>query len=115
MIRFSNSIYQLNSRSKYLLKYKQFFEEEFTILDATCSSNGKEQGCIIYILDSDNNKHNKFECRPIGSLNNRIEEYKKFKMNPNKYIGCKYTVKFQEKTPDGIPRFPIGKGIRIDI
>jgi DNA ligase-1 len=35
-----------------------------------------------------------------------------FYKNAAKYIGKKLTVKYQELTKDGIPRFPVGIAIR---
>jgi hypothetical protein len=49
-----------------------------------------------------------FNCKPIGSKAEKIEWYKKRKDFVGKFI----TVKYQELSSDGIPRFPIGKSMR---
>ena len=41
-----------------------------------------------------------------------LKEARELYDNGNKYIGSLLTVIFQEYTNDGIPRFPVGKGIR---
>ena len=110
MIRSLTGAYKLGSRSSNLLKYKDFTDEEFKIIGATCSPNGREEGCIIFTLETPEGKT--FECRPTGTCESRKVEYIKFKTQPSNYIGKLYTVKYQEKTPDGIPRFPSGSGIR---
>jgi DNA ligase-1 len=46
--------------------------------------------------------------RPKGTIEDRRDIFKK----AQSYVGKKLTVKYQELTDDGIPRFPIGLAIR---
>jgi DNA ligase-1 len=123
MIRNIDSPYQLNLRSNDLLKYKgNFDEEEFPIVGAKCSKNGKEEGCIIWKLGLRENqiKDEKdldvtFSCRPSDPLESRRSDWIEYQKNPEKFHGLLYTVTFQEKYDNGIPRFPSGKAIRYDL
>lgn len=97
-----------NSRTTNLLKYKDFEEEEFEIVGFS-EGKGTEKGLIIWdLVTSDGGK---FSARPQGSF----EERRKLFQDGHSYIGKKLTVKFQERSEDGIPRFPIGKSVRDDI
>ena len=46
--------------------------------------------------------------RPTGTLEERGKMFK----NGKKYVGKMLTVKYQELSEDGIPRFPVGKSVR---
>ena len=49
-----------------------------------------------------------FRARPRGTREARTEQYQ----NGNDYIGKQLTVRYQELTDDGVPRFPVGITIR---
>ena len=49
-----------------------------------------------------------FNCRPKGT----VEEKRKMLLNAKDQIGKMLTVRYQELTDDGVPRFPVGVGIR---
>lgn len=104
MIR-NNSEYEINKRSKDLQKYKNFQDSEYKIIDF-CQGTGNESGCIIWICQYNNN--NTFHVRPRGSHKERKDLYKE----GNKYIGKLLTVRYQELTENGCPRFPVGITIR---
>jgi len=105
MIRDMNGVYEINKRSKYLQKFKEFMEEEFKIIgfrEGSCD----EKGCVIWkCINKDNEE---FFVRPKGTFESR----KKLFDNGDKYIGKLLTVIFQEYGAEGIPRFPVGKAIR---
>jgi DNA ligase-1 len=105
MIRDRDGPYQPNKRSKYLQKYKEIMEEEFKIIGFH-EGTGDEKGIVIWECETKEKKH--FSVRPRGTRETRKELYE----NGSKYIGSLLTVIFQEYTNDGIPRFPVGKGIR---
>jgi ATP-dependent DNA ligase len=104
MVRDKEGPYEPNKRSKYLQKYKEIMEEEFKIIGFT--EGEVEKGLVIWIVELPNKK----TCNvvPLGTVEYRKDLYK----NAEKYIGSLLTVIFQEYTNDGIPRFPVGKGIR---
>jgi DNA ligase-1 len=105
MIRDKNGIYELNKRSKYLQKFKEFLEEEFKIVGFH-EGTSDEKGAIVW--DCINKDNQKFAVRPKGTFEIR----KKLFEEGDKHIGKLLTVIFQEYSTDGIPRFPVGKGIR---
>lgn len=114
MVRNINSPYKLKDRSNNLLKYKNFFDTEFTIIGAKCPTNGKEEGCIIWILKLSNSEET-FTCRPRDTYESRKSDWDEYNSDPNQFIGKLYTVRFQEKYDNGIPRFPVGIAIRYDL
>lgn len=105
MIRDMKGPYEINKRSKYLQKYKEFMEEEFKIVGFH-EGTGDEKGTVIW--DCITNDGKLFAVRPKGTFESR----KKIFQEGNNYIGKLLTVIFQEYSTDGVPRFPVGKGIR---
>tara|TARA_B110000444_G_C18844154_1_gene600839 strand:+ start:1593 stop:2741 length:1149 start_codon:yes stop_codon:yes gene_type:complete len=105
MIRNASGLYKLNHRSADLQKLKQFQDNEFEITGYK-QGTGSEEGCIIYQCATEDGAV--FFVRPKGSLNWRIKMFKEAK----KFIGQQLTVRFQELTDDGIPRFPVGISVR---
>ena len=106
IIRNKEGKYEENHRSKNLQKLKKFKDDEFEIVDYTTGNYGKEQGCVVWICKAKNGKY--FNARPLGSFEQRKVWYEHGK----KYIGKMLTVKYQELTNEGIPRFPVGISIR---
>lgn len=104
MVR-SNSPYQ-NKRTNFLLKRKEFKEEDF-ILKALLPGRGNRAGmatkAVMLLKDGRD-----FEVGMIGSHKYCVDLLK----NESKYIGKKATIRFQNYTPDGIPRFGKLKIIR---
>ena len=99
MIRNKNGGYKEKYRSKNLQKYKMFEDAEFEIVGFT-EGTGIEKGLIIWICKIKNG--DTFQVRPKGTHSQRKDLFKK----GNQFIGEKLTVKYQELTNDGIPRFP---------
>lgn len=102
MYRNADSFYE-GKRSHGLLKVKTFRDEEFI----TCGveeGNGKLQGKAgaIWCLTKDGKR---FKAKMQGALESLTDYLENFN---TKYIGRPLTVKFQNYTPDGVPRFPVG-------
>jgi hypothetical protein len=93
------------TRSKHLQKYKEFFDAEYKIVGYTCGQ-GLEEGCVIWECETE--KGQRFTCRPRGTREDRENYF----INGKKYIGQKLTVRYQELTDDGLPRFPVGICVR---
>jgi DNA ligase-1 len=104
MLRNKQGLYK-NARSADLQKYKEFFDTECKIVDYK-EGEGQEEGCVIWICKTSEGKL--FSCRPRGSREEREEYY----TNGKQYIGKKLTVRYQEKTDDGLLRFPVGIAVR---
>jgi len=100
MLRNKCGLYK-NSRSCDLQKYKEFFDTECEIVDYK-QGEGQEEGCVIWICKTSEGKL--FSCRPRGTRQEREELY----TNGKKYIGKQLTIRYQEKTDDGLLRFPVG-------
>ena len=100
-----NGLYLINQRSNDLLKHKDFVEEEFVIVDIT-EGSGSHKGVAKFICKTETDEL--FEANPEGTLEVRKEYFE----NKKKYIGGLLTVKFQEYTDRGVPRFPVAKGVR---
>ena len=105
MVRDMNGPYEVNKRSRYLQKYKEFMEEEFMIVGFH-EGVGDESGAIVWDCKTDDGKT--FSTRPKGTVESRKQLFNE----GDKYIGKMLTVIFQEYSVDGIPRFPVGKAIR---
>ena len=100
MLRNKTGLYK-NSRSADLQKYKEFFDDEYEVVDYK-EGEGLEVGCVLWVCKTPEDKL--FSCRPRGTREDRVELFK----NGDKYVGKKLTVRFQELTNDKVPRFPVG-------
>ena len=106
IIRNTQGLYKTNHRSADLQKLKQFQDAEYEILDFK-EGSGVEKGCVIWECGTIDKLH-KFWVRPTGSHKERKELFNHGKEMVGKFL----TVRFQELTDIGIPRFPVGINIR---
>ena len=97
MIKNLYGVYEVDKRSKNSLKYKLFKDDEYEIVSYKYG-NGKHKDCIIWICKTKDNQI--FQVVPDGPLESRKN------VDIEKYIGKMVTVRFQELSLDGIPRFP---------
>ena len=105
IIRNKTGLYQLAARSKDLQKFKEFEDAEFTVVEFT-DGVGSEKGLVIWVCETEDKK--KFSVRPRGTHEERAELFN----DAESYVGKKLTVRYQELTEDGIPRFPVGIAFR---
>ena len=108
ILRDLDSPYELDKRSKYLLKVKMFEDSEYKITGFTKEARGGKS-LIIWICTTKDGKT--FNVRPKGTEKERSVQYKK----ATDFIGKLLTVKYFDLTDDGKPRFPVGIGIREDL
>jgi DNA ligase-1 len=101
IVRNINGLYKVDGRSSDLLKLKDFKDKEYKILDKSLDKNGET---IFFCIDEELDKT--FNCKPEGSHEERLDYYKEDN------IGKMLTVRFFEFTDEGLPRFPVGVGIR---
>lgn len=87
-----------------IMKYKPVLSEEGTIIDVI-PCTGKERDCGRLVVRD--NKGRKLIMRPAMTF----EERREILRNPKSVIGYRVTFEFQERTNDGMPRFPVGKEI----
>ena len=105
MIRDPFSVYEVGQRSNYLLKHKDFQTEEYEITGAK-TGHGRDADAVVWVCKTQDG--HQFNVRPEGTIAQREEHYK----NHEKYIGKMLTVRFQNLTTLGVPRFPVGVVIR---
>lgn len=98
MLRVGSGVYQPNTRSKYLFKYKNFLDDEFEIVGVKSDKEGQA------VLECITNVGFKFDCRCTGT-----NEYREWQLaNPDELIGKLLNVKFQSYTEYGAPEFNTG-------
>jgi DNA ligase-1 len=105
MLRQMNGVYKVGHRSPELQKYKEFFDEEYPVTGFK-QGDGEEKGCVIWQCRTPAGLE--FAARPRGTRSDRIELFAKGAT----YIGKLLTVRYQELTTDGVPRFPVGISFR---
>ena len=105
MIRDRFSVYEVGQRSNYLLKHKDFQTEEYEIIGAK-TGHGRDADAVVWVCKTQDDRE--FTVRPEGTIIQREEDYK----NREKFMGKMLTVRFQNLTAIGVPRFPVGVVIR---
>jgi DNA ligase-1 len=99
MIR-GNGVYK-HGRSKDLLKYKLFKDDEFEVV-------GHHEGQGGIPIFECNIKDKTFSVAMKGTTESKKERMD----NVTEFYGKLLTVKYQELSADGIPRFPVGIAFR---
>lgn len=107
IIRVPSGIYRFGYRSSDLLKYKEFLDDEFKVVGWE-TGKGKFEDCVIWICETSNGKE--FRATQKGTT----EERREYLATAGDYIGQALTVRYFSITEDGIPRFPVGIGFRLD-
>lgn len=103
MMRNHCGVYESGKRSADLQKYKEFFDEEFQIVDVAEDRNGNG---VLVVWDALAGTH--FDCC-YGDFEQRKHQLN----NPECYTGKFLTVKFQTRYRDSLlPQFPCGVRIR---
>lgn len=105
IIRWGNEGYKINGRSSYLLKYKDFQDIALPIKFISQNDANPLHGTPHFEL---NGKSFKAGCKM--SHDDRADLLK----NGGNYIGKMAEIRYFELTDDGIPRFPVMVGIRLD-
>ena len=110
IVREYDGEYKFGYRSNKLLKVKNFTDSEYPIVGFT-TGVGRFDGCIVWICETWNPRGDRLEFKvvPQGTMEERQEEYQ----NADKNVGKLLKVKYFELTDDGVPRFPVGLGIRL--
>jgi ATP-dependent DNA ligase len=105
MLRKRDGVYKAGYRSPELQKYKEFADAEYPIIGFK-QGDGEEKGCVIWQCRTPTGLE--FAVRPRGTRADRTELF----ANGGAYIGKLLTVRYQELTTDGVPRFPVGISFR---
>lgn len=101
---YAQALYR-NGRSQNMLKYKDFEDEEVDIIGVQ-EAEGNQKGAVVFEVQDA--RGNKFTSSMEGPLAQRRELFQ----HPELVIGKKLTIRFQELTNKGVPRFPVGVAIR---
>lgn len=107
MVRNTNGLYKYK-RSYDLQKVKVMADDEFKIVDIT-EGRGKMAGKAMFHVVTADGKG--FRVKMKGAL----DDLTKYLNNKDEYIGRYLTVKYQNLSAEGIPRFPVGERIREDL
>jgi ATP-dependent DNA ligase len=111
-------------RSYNLLKYKEFIDDEFEIISVE-EGRGKlaghvgaficriEPGRILKDLGGKEFKHTEQKI-VRAKMDGKVEYLEYLWKHPEECLNKFLTIKYQNLSKDGIPRFPVGKTIRFD-
>ena len=105
MIREATSTYEIGKRSNYLLKFKEFQTEEYEIVGAN-TGHGRDADAVVWVCKTGSG--HEFTVKPEGT----IKERERYYSEREQHIGKQLTVRFQNLTALGVPRFPVGVTIR---
>ena len=108
IIRVGKCRYRCDRRSGDLLKKKDFEDAEYVIVGGEKELLQNDEYGVIYTVKDPANENIQFNVRPAGSMETRSGALKSLADD----IGKKLTVRFQELTNGGIPRFPVGLHLR---
>ena len=103
--RSRDGLYKHGRSGRDLLKYKEFQDAEFAIVGYN-EGQGKDAGTPVFVCMTADDQ--KFCCRPKGGYEYR----RKLWADRESLTGKLLTVRFQELTDSGVPRFPVGVEIR---
>lgn len=106
VLRDPNGKYTYGSKVRNMMKYKEFIDEEFKIVDTLVDKDG--YGLFWCEIEVVKGITKRFKVEPIGPKEDRLDIVE----NPQNYIGKMLTVKFFEYTKHGIPEFPKGLVVR---
>jgi DNA ligase-1 len=105
MIRNIKSEYQYK-RTKDLLKRKEFIDDEFEIIDVLEGiGNNSGMAGSLKLKTKANKEFN-------SNIKGNIAFFTELLINKESIIGKEATIRYQNLTPDGIPRFPVCLSIR---
>jgi ATP-dependent DNA ligase len=105
MLRNGGGLYKVGHRSVDLMKYKEFEDAEYTVCGFK-EGDGVEKGCVVWVCRTPAGQE--FNVRPRGTHEDRQAAF----LSGATMLGKKLTVRYQELTNDGIPRFPVGIAFR---
>ena len=106
IIRWGDAGYKTAGRSSNLLKYKDFIDITAKVVDVIPSEKRPEQGIVLAKLDDG-------RLFSTGMKFSHAER-QQILIDKADYIGQTAEIRFFEYTDDGLPRFPVCVGFRLD-
>lgn len=122
IVRTRDLKYQAGKKAADMRKFKYFIDAEYEVVGALLDE-GVDEEYFVWICKVDlelrewkekeisvpsDKRQETFRATPMGSQAEKRRMYK----NRASYFGRKVTVKFQEFSENGVPRFPIAKAFR---
>lgn len=105
IVRNPESTYKFGGRSDGLLKYKRFFDEEYRVVDVE-SGEGKWTDMGVFVCETESGERFRVSYKANEASKRDLLE------NKEHFIGKMLKVQYFEKTAYGMPRFPVGLGVR---
>ncbi len=105
ILRILIGVYEAGKRSFFLVKVKEFKEEEFEIVDVI-EGRGRYEGAAIFVCKTKEGKL--FNVTSPGTLEDKADAL----AHKAELKGKMLTVKFFEWTDDKVPQFPVGLVVR---
>lgn len=89
-----------------LLKYKRFEDEEWEIVGAEeCAGN--QAGAVKWKLKNEvNGKSRQVTAKQMGDIEEARELMKAYTATPENFLGKWINIRFNDRSADGVPRFP---------
>jgi DNA ligase-1 len=109
IVRHSDATYGVNKRDSQLLKYKDFIDIACKVIDIVPSDKRPEQGVCVCELDTPKGKSTFHTGMKFSHT-----EREQILANKEKYVSQMAEIRFFEYTDDGMPRFPVCVGFRLD-
>ena len=113
IVRHSDAVYAIDKRDSQLLKYKDFQDIAIKILDVIPMDKNPEQGTFVFHWKGAKGHVLGDDILGCGMRFSHAERADMLK-NKSDYIGKTAEVRFFEYSDDGVPRFPVTVGIRLD-
>jgi len=116
MIRDPKSQYKASTtHSNCLLKYKKFEDEEWEIYGAETCVGGNCDGAVKWLCKKViDGKTVNLVAKQMGSNEESKRIYNQYKKRPERFNGKMVNIRFNERTKDGVPRFPRATAIVLD-
>lgn len=106
IVRHGKAPYKVNGRSSNLLKYKDFKDIAVKLIDVVPAEQRSEWG--VPVLEMEDGRTFRAGARMSH------DERKDLLSNKQNYIGKTAEIRYFEETDDGLPRFPVCVGFRLD-
>lgn len=101
---YQQSLYR-PGKGNHILKYKEFIDEEAVVVNVTEAEGTEKGAAILEVVDK---RGNRFPVRMRGDFDRRRHWFQ----NPNVIMGKEITIRYQELSIYGVPRFPVGVAVR---
>lgn len=113
IVRWGEAGYAVNKRSSNLLKFKDFLDIACLVIDIVPSKKRPEQGvCVCRMPYTDAKAPGAIFHTGMKFSHKEREE---ILTNKGVYVGQTAEIRFFEYTDDGLPRFPVCVGFRLDV